>query len=258
MPWSDAAHSFGPQCPIKSGIQTLRLRKNGFVSLSNEAAGDGAAGSGGTLTTTPFHLPTCSSGTPLTLRLNIFTSIGRGAFVELKSVGTINGHFAGKHVRSTQILGGGVDMAVDWLELSNGTDAKTENVWVNGGCAYEAKIRNHTLPPGACDHGNYHKNCSTSKDCLCYVMPGSSSVHCNKIPGTCEGVHAECLHGICQAPNVSGGQACGRWEEITVEPPPRNVGVDLSKVFNGEDAREVSMSISMWAGELYSIQFTCG
>ena len=98
-------------------------------------------------------------GVPLSLHINIFTSIGRGAYVELKSVDPSGGSAAAKHVRSTQIIGGGVDLVAEWLELSNGTDAKKEMEWVNGGCAYQAKMRNASLSTGSCDRGNHHRTC---------------------------------------------------------------------------------------------------
>jgi hypothetical protein len=70
-------------CPVKSGIQKLVLRRHGFVSLSTAAVGDGAANSGGNFTTEPFVLPVCAEGQSLSLHLNIFAAIGRGAYVEL-------------------------------------------------------------------------------------------------------------------------------------------------------------------------------
>ena len=245
-----------PQCPIKSGIQTLRLRRNGFVSLSTNAAGNGAAASGGTLVTRPFVLPSCPSGEPLALHLNIFTSIGRGAFVELES--THSAGVSGKQLRSTQILGGDIDLVAEWMELNATGAKKTEQGWLNGGCAYEASVRNKSLPAGACDQGNYHKDCSAAKDCECYVLPGSTSIHCDSYCCHCGGVHTECLGGICQAPNVSGGESCGRWIEVAVEPSPKNVGTDLNKVFTSKEHREVVLSMSMWSSDLYSLQFVCG
>lgn len=249
------------------------------------------------MTTEPFTLPSCPADEALTLHLNIFTAIGRGAYVELKPAARTqnNDMFSsssapgGKHgspsLRSTQIIGGGVDLVAEWLQMpSNDTTPKTELEWVNGGCAstfyrqipvnidisqsfsltflivisgaYQAQLRNKSLPAGGCDGGNYHEPCKTVKDCLCYVQPGSSAVHCNKIPGTCQGVHTQCLGGICQAPNVTGGEACGQRKEVTIEPPAVSVGADLSKLFGVKE--EVVVSLSMWASELYSLQFVCG
>ena len=61
----------GP-CPIGSGIQTLRLRKNGSVSLPS-TSNDGD--SPGTMQTVPFVLPTSGGGEQM-LQLNILTAIG--------------------------------------------------------------------------------------------------------------------------------------------------------------------------------------
>ena len=58
-------------CPIKSGLQTLRMRRNGFVSLST-SGGDGSAESAGDVVTEPFAIPSCPAHKTLTLHLNIF------------------------------------------------------------------------------------------------------------------------------------------------------------------------------------------
>ena len=240
-------------CPIKSGLQTLRLRRNGFVSLST--GGDGSMKSAGVIATEPFVLPSCPAGKPLTLHLNIFTSIGRGAFVELSTLATETSSGQVRSVRSTQILGG-VDVVAEWMKPPPNSQAKTQKVWLNGGCAYEAHNRNESLPNGSCDQGNYHRSCNVTSDCDCYVDPGSSTVHCDKIPGTCKGVHSQCVSGICQAPNVTGGAACGQWKELVTKPPAVSIGSDLSKAFGAKE--EVVMKISMWASDLYSVQFVCG
>lgn len=239
-------------CPIKSGLQTLRMRRNGFVSLST-SGGDGSAESAGVITTEPFAVPSCPAGQPLTLHLNIFTSIGRGAFVELR---TLANQGSSRQLRSTQILGGGVDLVVQWMKLPENNQDKTKKVWVNAGCAYEAHGRNASIPNGSCDLGNYYHACNMTSDCDCYVEPGSSTVHCNQIPGTCRGVHTQCIAGICQAPNVTGGQACGQWKQVITKPPAVNIGTDLSQVFAAEE--QVVLTISMWASDLYSLQFVCG
>lgn len=237
-------------CPIKSGLQALRMRRNGFVSLSS--SGDGSFDSAGVITTEPFAVPSCPAGKPLTLRLNIFTSIGRGAFAELRTLPTEG---SSKQLRSTQILGG-VDVVVQWMKLADDSQGKAEKVWFNGGCAYEAHDRNASIPNGTCDQGNYHHPCNVTSDCDCWVAPGSSIVDCTKIPGTCKGVHSQCIAGICQSPNVTGGQACGEWKEIVTKPPAVSIGADLSKVF--EPKEQVALTLSMWASDLYSVQFVCG
>lgn len=239
-------------CPIKSGLQTLRMRRNGFISLST-SGGDGSAESAGVVTTEPFAVPSCSAGKPLTLHLNIFTSIGRGAFVELS---TLVAQGSSKQLRSAPILDGGVDFVAQWMKLPDDGHDRTEKVWLNGGCAYEAHNRNASIPNGSCDRGNYHHECNVTNDCDCFVEPGSSTVHCNKVPGTCGGVHNQCIAGICQAPNITGGQACGQWKEVITKPPAVNIGADLSQVFSAKE--QVVLTISMWASDLYSLQFVCG
>ena len=99
----------GP-CPIGSGIQTLRLRKNGFVSLSS-TSNDGV--SPGIMQTQPFALPTC--GGEQVLQLNIFTAIGAGARVELLS------ESGALLARSFRIEGGSVAHNVSWMEPVEGT-----------------------------------------------------------------------------------------------------------------------------------------
>lgn len=225
------------------------MRRNGFVSLST--GGDGSVEAGGTIVTEPFVLPSCPVGKPLTLHLNIFTSIGRGAFVELSTVGTKG---PSMQLRSTQILGG-VDVLVEWMKMPDDSQSNAKTVWLNGGCAYEAHNRNASLPNGSCDHGNYHRECNTTSDCDCSIEPGSSTIDCTKIPGTCKRVHAQCIAGICQA-NVTGGEACGQWKQIVTKPPAISIGTDLHKVFKAK--QEVVLSISMWASDLYSLQFMCG
>jgi hypothetical protein len=256
-------------CPIKSGLQKLVLRKNGFVSLSTARGGEGAAAAVGSLATVPFKLPECSSrrgettgATALTLHLNIFAAIGRGALIELRSpppAGATAPDAASSNLlaQSELIEGGGTDYVVNWLQVPpNNTHTNLTREWQNGGCAYEAKARNGSLPEGSCDHGNYHHNCSSTKDCDCYVAPDGHVVHCSKVPGTCQGVHVECLDGICQSPNVVGGQSCGQWKDIDLHPPPVRVGSDLSKLGLGPNA-EVVLTIQMWATDLYSVQFVC-
>ena len=99
----------GP-CPIGSGIQTLRLRKNGFVSLSS-TSNDGV--SPGIMKTQPFALPTC--GGEQVLQLNIFTAIGAGARVELLS------ESGALLARSFRIEGGSVAHNVSWMQPVEGT-----------------------------------------------------------------------------------------------------------------------------------------
>ena len=99
----------GP-CPIGSGIQTLRLRKNGFVSLSS-TSNDGV--SPGIMKTQPFALPTC--GGEQVLQLNIFTAIGAGARVELLS------ESGALLARSFRIEGGSVAHNVSWMQPVSGT-----------------------------------------------------------------------------------------------------------------------------------------
>lgn len=99
----------GP-CPIGSGIQTLRLRKNGFVSLSS-TSNDGV--SPGIMKTQPFVLPTC--GGEQVLQLNIFTAIGAGARVDLLS------ESGALLARSFRIQGGSVAHNVSWMQPVEGT-----------------------------------------------------------------------------------------------------------------------------------------
>ena len=88
----------------------------------------------GTLTTNEFELPTCQSGAPLTLHLNIFSSIGRGAVVELhdSAPGIDAAHVL---ARSEAIQGGGVDHVVVWARPEQNVTHNYTTEWVNGGCA---------------------------------------------------------------------------------------------------------------------------
>jgi hypothetical protein len=85
--------------------------------------------------------------------------------------------------------------------------------------------------------------------------PGVHAVHCHSPPGTCKGVHGRCLAGICQAPNVTGGQACGQWEEVNLSPPIARVSSDLRALKLGDV--DVVLSLRMWAADLYTMQFVC-
>jgi hypothetical protein len=231
-------------CPVMSGIQKLVLRRNGFVSLSTAAAGDGSVSSGGTFWTEPFALPVCDKeGDALSLHLNIFAAIGRGVFVEMR--------FADHHElisRSAVIQGGSVDHIVEWTAANANRTLKRE--FVNAGCAYQGK-------DGVCTPPNAHRACNTTKDCECFVQPGGSAVQCEDPPGTCKGVHNACFEGICQAPNVTGGEACGVYKEVETGPPSHSIGTDL-KMLKMKQGEMLVMSISMWAADLYSLQFVCG
>eukprot|EP01047_Picozoa_sp_COSAG01_P056239 COSAG01_NODE_6354_length_3718_cov_7.547665_3_plen_196_part_00 len=152
-------------CAVQSGLQKLVLRRNGFVSLSTRSVGAGNAAAVGTFKTEPFKLPKCSASQALSLHLNIFAAIGRGALVDIYAA-------TGSHLlaRSTTIQGGGVDFTVEWeVPAANNVTYNMTREWVNGGCAFEAHERNVSLPAGECDRGNYHRTCNTTKDCDCYV-----------------------------------------------------------------------------------------
>jgi hypothetical protein len=179
----------------------------------------------------------------LSLHLNIFAAIGRGVFVEMR--------FADHHElisRSAVIQGGSVDHIVEWTAANANRTLKRE--FVNAGCAYQGK-------DGVCTPPNAHRACNTTKDCECFVQPGGSAVQCEDPPGTCKGVHNACFEGICQAPNVTGGEACGVYKEVETGPPSHSIGTDL-KMLTMKQGEMLVMSISMWAADLYSLQFVCG
>ena len=98
---------------------------------------------------------------------------------------------------------------------------------------------------------------AVTKDCECLVQPGSTVVQCDDPPGTCQGVHATCLDGICQAPNVTGGQGCGVFKEIDTGPPAVSIGTDMNKL-DMKHVEEIVLIMAMWASDLYSMQFVCG
>eukprot|EP01048_Picozoa_sp_COSAG05_P017511 COSAG05_NODE_2399_length_3111_cov_58.711819_4_plen_144_part_00 len=105
-------------CSVQSGYQKLVLRRNGLVSLSTTRDPTRSATQEGTLTTQPFHLPNChvapgrggNESSSLTLQLNIATSIGLGARVQLRSVA---GDMLGD---SETIMGGGTAYEVQWTK----------------------------------------------------------------------------------------------------------------------------------------------
>eukprot|EP01043_Picozoa_sp_COSAG02_P031436 COSAG02_NODE_2051_length_10000_cov_2.340471_13_plen_85_part_00 len=79
---------------------------------------------------------------------------------------------------------------------------------------------------------------------------------CRKLPGTCKGVHTQCIRGICQAPGVAGGEACGHWGTVDLAPAaPITYERDLNKLKLG--GRKARLVIKMWASDLYSTQFVC-
>lgn len=218
----------GP-CAVHSGIQALRLRKNGFVSLSTTS---NTAMSPGIMRTVPFTLPICTaSAWQQTLQLNIFTAIGLGASIDLTDAA--DGMVV---ARSAKIEGGSVAYNVSWQV--QGTPTRQ---WVDGGCAYEAK----GTPPDKCGRGDRYESCTTRKDCLSPENP--------VIPGTCNGVHVDCLKGICQT-GATGGEACGKWANVSrwvdVGSNLKSLGLGLSQ--------KLAIALTMGAGDLYSVQVLCG
>eukprot|EP01052_Picozoa_sp_SAG31_P004299 SAG31_NODE_177_length_21310_cov_8.894064_3_plen_1058_part_00 len=237
------------ECPVQSGFQKLVLRKNGFISLS-------ADNTVGQLTSYPFTLPKCGgANSSLVLQLNIEASVGVGAQVELHSAKTER--LLGQ---SETILGGGVEFDVHWTKPpSNATLTKQ---WVNTGCAYEARLRNASLPQGHCDHGDYWHPCKTTPDCVCWSLGSASAYHCGVCKpwkGLPDGVLAECIAGICQTPlnisNMTGGEFCGRWEQVVQ--PPTKIGTDIRQLVEHDD-EQVVMKIRLQSTNLYSSQFLCG
>lgn len=228
LPRPPCSGQTGP-CTVESGLQLLQLRKNGFVSLSTAA--DNAAAIG-VMTTVPFRLPSCSSS--VVLELNIDVAIGRGAMAELRraSDGTQLGV-------SEQIIDGGVSTQVGWFKPA------TENtsMWVPAGCAYEAHLRNASVPVGACAAPDVHKQCTSSRDCATAVGRNT----------TCQGQPLACIHGICQN-GVPGGEWCGHW--ITGAKRGSHVGLDILQLGLQRD-EEVVLVLKMWASHLYSVQFLC-
>ena len=112
--------------------------------------------------------------------------------------------------------------------------------WANVGCAYES--------PGGlkCDAGDFYQNCTTVHDCLTHdgrVWPSTV---------TCHGVHVGCIKGICQT-GTPGGEACGHWVDVQRW---KNVGTDMRAL--GLSGRRVTLSLTMAAGDLYSMQTLCG
>lgn len=212
-------------CSVDSGIQRLRLRKNGFVSLSTTPNNGGTPG---TLTTEPFVLPSC--GGVEVLQLNIFTTIGRGATVRL-----INPTSGGEIARSVVIEGGSIRYNVSWEVQAAG-----QREWVDTGCAYE-----QPEPADSCGAGQAHQNCTTHHDCC---------VHDGRdwgVTGTCHGVHVDCIKGICQT-GAPGGESCGHWAEVGTW---KNLGSDMRALNLGE--QPVTLTLSMGAGDLYSMQTLC-
>jgi hypothetical protein len=125
-------------CPVQSGIQRVTLRKNGFVSLSTTSSNGNAPG---VLTTNGFQLPQCSGTAPQVLQLNIFTSIGLGATVELADADS-----GAIVARSTLIQdGGGVAYNVSWKK-----PGASKREWVNAGCAYESGSAPDKCGEGQC------------------------------------------------------------------------------------------------------------
>ena len=128
-------------------LQTLRLRKNGFVSLSTTDDNGVAPGS---FKTVPFPLPACAAAEQV-LQLNIFTSIGAGTRAELLSADG-----ATVYARSERIEGGGVHHNVSWM-IKN--QKPPQKVWIDAGCAYAA--------PGGlkCGVGQSFQDCTKRRDC---------------------------------------------------------------------------------------------
>ena len=114
----------GP-CVANSGLQLLKLRRNGFVSLSTSAQN---AAQSGVITTQPFKLPMQrGNGMPLVLQLNLVSAIGRGAICELRDpMGKLLGV-------SERIIDGGVDFNVSWSKPPTGGQVRR---WVPDGCKF--------------------------------------------------------------------------------------------------------------------------
>lgn len=104
----------------------LKLRRNGFISLST-APEDAAQA--GVIVTEPFHLPVRKHGVPLVLQLNIVSAIGRGATVELRAAGP-TGKLLGV---SERIIDGGVAFNVSWSAPPKGGQVSR---WVPDGCEF--------------------------------------------------------------------------------------------------------------------------
>eukprot|EP01049_Picozoa_sp_SAG25_P003323 SAG25_NODE_190_length_12277_cov_10.004927_13_plen_660_part_00 len=236
----------GP-CPAQSGLQLLKLRRNGFVSLSTPASN---AAQAGVITTHPFKLPTCAPGAALILQLNIFAAIGRGAMVELHAAaahsisqpeaGLSRQNESSRLAVSQRIIDGGVAHNVSWFK-SIESAAPNVSVWHPSGCAYTARQNNASLPVGACAYPEVHRQCKSAAECAGHG---------------CEGKPLRCIGGICQS-GVPGGEWCGHWEKEPAGPARGpSIGTNIAKL-ELKSSAAVQVLVRMWASDLYSMQFLC-
>eukprot|EP00039_Didymoeca_costata_P014727 m.240982 g.240982 ORF g.240982 m.240982 type:complete len:608 (+) comp16083_c2_seq4:85-1908(+) len=210
--------------PLLSGLQTLELRKHGFVSVSTSKSNIK-----GTIMSSYFILPKCE-GTQLQMDLNVESAIGLGLTVQLwdmkQNLLAVSDLFTGNEV----------SWAVTW----NIPSGNTSKVWVNKGCAYE-----YPGPADKCGEGDGYMYCNKTSDCL---LPGE------KIPGTCHGIHVECTGGICAAPNITGGESCGHYETQKQMTP---IGSNLLDIPVEVRNNPMMWQIDMYNSKLYTTQFTC-
>ena len=191
----------------------------------------------GSFKTHPFVMPTCASPVQV-LQLNIFTAIGFGARVEIIAMNA-SGH-ENVLAQSERIEGGSTEHNVTWMKPSG---PQTQE-WVAAGCAYENRDKNKTAPPDQCGPGQGFLVCNTTNDCLTPADPVT--------PGTCHRVQQSCIEGICQT-GATGGEACGHW---ATNAHWAEVGSNLKGIGLPADA-SLALSVSIGAGDLYSMQVLC-
>ena len=142
---------------------------------------------------------------------------------------------------SQRIIDGGVAHNVSWFKSTSSAPPNI-STWKPGGCAYEARQHNASLPVGECAYPEVHRQCTSSaRDC------GDHD---------CESKQLMCINGICQS-GEPGGEWCGQWEHQPVGPTRGpSIGTNISRL-NLKRQLDVQLLIRMWASDLYSMQFLC-
>jgi hypothetical protein len=244
---------------VTSGLQRLRLRRNGFMSLSTSAEN---ASSAGLLQTVPLPRPThCTAGAAGTtghgggfkLELNLVTDIGRGTVVYL--LDTDDGD---KVVAVSEPLVGvdDVAVAVTWTTAMPPGNLSHREYAIDG-CAYTSKEFPSGRPcprPGRPASSSFIP-CHVDIDCI-FSVPFE--------PGTCNSAPVVCLNsnssskknesssgGVCGS-RVAGGDVCGVWRE---ERTMVSRGSDLSQLWHVGANR--SLRFEMFATDLYSLELVC-